>query len=77
MIQITSETLAQTIARVYGDAWKTNHWLAIEKVGGGTYLISSDDLTCHADSVEFTDEGGFHAVVPYAQIISIEVRRQR
>ena len=76
MIQKTSETLAQTIARVHGDARKSNHWLAIEKVGGGTYLISGDDLSCHADSLEFTDEGGFHAVVPYAQIISIEVRRR-
>ena len=76
MAQKTSETLAQTIARVHGEARKANHWLAIEKVGGGAYLISGDDLTCHADSVEFTEEGGFHAVVPYAQIISIEVRRR-
>jgi len=75
MIQKTSETIAQTIARVHGDARKSNHWLAIEKIGGGAYMIG-DDLTCHADSVEFTDEGGVHAVVPYAQIISIEVRRR-
>ena len=74
MIEKTTETLPQTIARMHGDARKANAWLVIEKVGGGTYLIGGDAVTCHADSVEFSDNEGAHVVVPYGQIIAIEIR---
>ena len=74
MIQKTTETLPQTIARMHGDARKANGWLVIEKVGGGTYLIGGDAVTCHAESVEFSDHNGAHVVVPYGQITAIEIR---
>jgi hypothetical protein len=74
MIQKTSETLPDTITRMHGDARKTNGWLVIEKVGGGTYLIGGDAVICHADSIEFSDHDGAHVVVPYGQIIAIEIR---
>jgi hypothetical protein len=77
MIEKTTETLPQTIARMHGDARKANGWLVIEKVGGGTYLIGGDAVTCHADSIEFSDNEGAHVVVPYTQIIAIEIRDRR
>jgi hypothetical protein len=77
MIQKTSETLPQTIARLHGEAMKANAWLVIEKVGGGMYLIGGEAVTCHADSVEFSDNDGAHVVVPYGQIIAIEIRARR
>ncbi|MBO0758577.1 MAG: hypothetical protein J2P54_22230 [Bradyrhizobiaceae bacterium] len=72
----TTETLPQTIARVHATAIKAKGWMVIEKVGGGTYFVSSEEVTCHADSIEFTDDGGSHVVVPYRQITAIEVRNR-
>jgi hypothetical protein len=74
MIQKTQETLPQTIARVHTAAIKAKGWMVIEKVGGGTYFVSSEEVTCHADSIEFTDDAGSHVVVPYRHITALEVR---
>jgi hypothetical protein len=74
MIEKTTETLPETIARMHDEARKNNSWMMIEKIGGGTYLIGGDAVTCHADSVEFSDNEGSHIVVPYSHIISIEIR---
>jgi hypothetical protein len=73
-MQKTQETLPQTIARVHAAAIKAKGWMVIEKVGGGTYFVSSEEVTCHADSIEFTDDAGSHVVVPYRHITALEVR---
>jgi hypothetical protein len=74
IMQKTQETLPQTISRVHAAAIKAKGWMVIEKVGGGTYFVSSEDVTCHADSIEFTDDAGSHVVVPYRHITALEVR---
>jgi hypothetical protein len=73
-MQKTTETLPETIARVHATAIKAKGWMVIEKIGGGTYFVSSEEVTCHADSIEFSDDAGSHVVVPYRHITSIEVR---
>jgi hypothetical protein len=73
-MQKTTETLPETIARAHAAAIKAKGWMVIEKIGGGTYFISSEEVTCHADSIEFTDDARSHVVVPYRHITAIEVR---
>jgi hypothetical protein len=75
MSQKTNETLSQIITRLHADARQAKGSLSIEKVGGGVYFITGDTVTCHEDAVEFTDDEGVRVVVPYPQIIAIEVRR--
>jgi hypothetical protein len=75
MSQKTNETLPQIIARLHAEARQAKRSLSIEKVGGGIYFISGDTVTCHEDAVEFSDDEGVRVVVPYSQIIAIEVRR--
>jgi hypothetical protein len=75
MTQKTNETLPQIIARLHADARRAKGSLSIEKVGGGVYFIAGDTVTCHEEAVEFVDDEGVRVVVPYSQIIAIEVRR--
>jgi len=76
MIQKTTETLTQTIARLHDEATRANNSLVFEKTGGGTYWAGGD-IVLHADAIEFTDDEGVHVVVPYNHLIAVEIRADR
>jgi hypothetical protein len=71
------ETIAQpgplTLARVQAEATAANGWLMIMSTEGREFILAGDNVTCHADVAEFTDDNGEHVVLPYAQIATVEI----
>lgn len=70
-----AETVRELIARLSAEIERDDGWMEIDLVDDGPCLVGGS-IVCGAEIVEFDDDSGFRAAVPYDLVCAVRTGRQ-
>ena len=68
------ETIREMIARLEAEVAAMRGWIEVEGAEDGAHLAGGH-LACRVDAVEFDDDAGFRARIPYSSVVAIRFGR--